>query len=340
MKKITALSVMASLCLQVTMLMFPLASAYAQQAPTSAPIKLRCSGGSGSTSPDTRTLKWWSEEVPKRTNSRVKVEMYIDAQLFKHDETPDAVISGAVEMGYGSLTTGFVGKNPVFEITSHWFLLNSFDAFKSSVPTVRPIMWSLFEKLRVKPLFIVYRGQAGILTKKAVREPADMKGLIMRSPEKPAVAAIQAYGATPAMIPTGEVYDAFAKGTIDGIQSTISTYWNRKWGERGKYLLIPVHFGPFCAFMNIKTWNSLPQDIQTVIMGVNTEAEELSSRFALQEDKEALENMKNLEVHTLTSGEVKQWAAPLQAVYANWLKTCEKAGFGTQARQVYDALRK
>ena len=70
-------------------------ASYGQRAPA-APIKLRYSNALPPKHNVSLDQKWWGKEVEKRSNGRIVVEVYQAAELYKHSEVPDAVITGAV----------------------------------------------------------------------------------------------------------------------------------------------------------------------------------------------------------------------------------------------------
>ena len=62
-----------------------------------------------------QNLLMFKEEVEKESKGDIKVEIYDSAQLYKDKEVPQAVGSGAIEMGVASLTR-YVGEIPAVDI--------------------------------------------------------------------------------------------------------------------------------------------------------------------------------------------------------------------------------
>ena len=69
-------------------------------------------------------LLLFKDEVEKNSNGAIEVQIYDSAQLYKDKEVPQAVGSGAIEMGVASLTR-FVGDIPAVDIFYQPFLFNS-----------------------------------------------------------------------------------------------------------------------------------------------------------------------------------------------------------------------
>jgi len=57
----------------------------------------------------------FKKEVEANTNGSLKIEIYPSAQLYKDKEVPQAVSSGAIEMGVASLTR-FAGTIPAVDL--------------------------------------------------------------------------------------------------------------------------------------------------------------------------------------------------------------------------------
>jgi C4-dicarboxylate-binding protein DctP len=60
-------------------------------------------------------LEAFEKEVEARSNGEIQVEIYPAAQLYKDSEVPQAVSSGAIEMGVASITQ-FAGTIPAVDI--------------------------------------------------------------------------------------------------------------------------------------------------------------------------------------------------------------------------------
>ncbi|MDH3913525.1 MAG: C4-dicarboxylate ABC transporter substrate-binding protein, partial [Rhodospirillales bacterium] len=62
-----------------------------------------------------QNLLVFKEEVEKTSNGEIEVQIYDSAQLYKDKEVPQAVGSGAIEMGVASITR-FAGTIPAVDI--------------------------------------------------------------------------------------------------------------------------------------------------------------------------------------------------------------------------------
>ena len=324
----------------VIFLMSLMTVSYGQQA-SAAPIKLRYSSALPPRHSVSLDQKWWGKEVEKRSNGRIVVEVYQAAELYKHSEVPDAVITGAVDMGLGSLGEAWPGRNPFFEVTQLWFLIRSSEQVEGDLDTIRNIVFPLFQKLGVKALHFWAFGEGGIWSRRKVSSAADVKGMRIRAPTQGDWVCIKALGGTAAQIPAGEMYDALTKGAIDGIRTGFESGFNRKLYEPAKYLSGPTQFTLYFAFMNPKVWNEMPKDLQDIVMEVSRETEARNFETSKKGDDRAKAKLKDLlDFHVFTTQEVGQWISVMQPVYDAWMEKATKAGSGAQAKQLYDLLKK
>ena len=78
-----------------------------------------------------QNLLMFKEEVEKNSNGEIVVEIYDSAQLYKDKQVPQAVGSGAIEMGTSSLTR-YVGDIPAVDIFYQPFMFNSDDMIRKA----------------------------------------------------------------------------------------------------------------------------------------------------------------------------------------------------------------
>lgn len=73
------------------------------------------------------------------------------------------------------------------------------------------------EYKRTVPLAVGVTAPTVIMSRqKPIRTPDDLQGLKIRVPSKVIAAAVEAYGATPVLMPANNVYTAMSTGVVDG----------------------------------------------------------------------------------------------------------------------------
>ena len=218
----------------------------------------------------------FKELVEKETNNRVVVEVYPSGQLYKPDQEGEALANGHIQMlnTAGGTPTKFVGEWEVFGLPTVWFStptnMDHTLAFEASEVCSKYITAKLEPKGIKFITFLPSCTSGGVSTaKKAVRKLEDFKGLKVHNPFGQAkFLFLKSLGATNLVIPQSELVMALSTGMVDGeygmIENTLTQGYPVKyvheWGG-----LMSGHGGA-CTLMNLAFWNSLPSDIQKIIM--------------------------------------------------------------------------
>lgn len=99
-----------------------------------------------------------------------------------------------------------------------------------------------------------------IMTKdKPIKSIADLKGLKLRTPSQMSARSISALGAVPVPMPITKLYNALARGTVDGVLVSPTVLHSFKIKEVTRYFASGIPFGssPMFIVMNKKSWNKL-----------------------------------------------------------------------------------
>jgi tripartite ATP-independent transporter DctP family solute receptor len=99
-----------------------------------------------------------------------------------------------------------------------------------------------------------------------VKSPADMKNMLIRTPENPVImATMRALGANPQPLAFNEVYMALQQGTYDGQENPIPIIYNNKLYEVQKFLSVTNHI---YSGMNValaeSTWRKMSANQQKI----------------------------------------------------------------------------
>lgn len=250
-------------------------SAACAPAPAPAPevIELTFAGFTPPGTLPAYNLDRWAEEVEKRTNGQVKVTVYHAASLLNPKNMMEGVIEGVADCGTMALAYT-PGRFPLLEI------VDQPHGWTHTVVSTR-VLWDLYQKFKpasfadVKVLFLytstVGKEAAGFYTKFPVRKIDDLKGHELRATGVGSK-ALELLGGTPVAMPMPEVYEALAKGIVEGVYTGFDILKGYKHAELVDYVTEAP--APPCSFygaMNLDTWNSLPKDVQDVIDGLGEE---------------------------------------------------------------------
>jgi tripartite ATP-independent transporter DctP family solute receptor len=280
-----------------------------------------------------------AKSIEEASKGKVKVETYPAGQLYKGNELFTAVRSGAVEMSMFALGT-FAMIDPMADIVYLPFVARDKEhMFKVLHGRVGKRLESGAEKSGTKILgyFAGSGGQYGTRAK-AIRKPEDFKGLKIRVPGALAAETVQALGAAPTTLAATEVYLALQRGTVDGSNFPLSSFYDRKLFEVLKYLTVAnVSFDPDAVLVNLKFWENLPADIQESIQKCTAQAE----KWVYDEETKVSANYKKMlgekgmEVIEIPKGEMANWGNAVKPVLDKFVSRV-----GSEGKDLTDYISK
>jgi TRAP-type transport system periplasmic protein len=102
---------------------------------------------------------------------------------------------------------------------------------------------------------------------KPIQTPDDMRGLKIRVPPSPLwTSMFEAFGSSPASINFNEVYSALQTKIVDGQENPLAIIATAKLYEVQKYCSLTNHmWDGFWFLANRRAWESLPDDVRTVV---------------------------------------------------------------------------
>src|SRR5437762_3050850 len=135
-----------------------------------------------------------------------------------------------------------------------------------------------------------------VTAKKEVKQPADLKGLKIRTiPTKVFVAAINSMGANATPMNFGEIYTSLQSGVLDGYEHTVATTISFKFNEVACCIALTRHLmDPTFLVFSLAEWNKLSPAEQAALQKAATDAARVVRQMAPQREGEALAQGKKL----------------------------------------------
>ena len=279
-------------------------------------------------------MERWKTEVEKRTAGKVKVDTYPGSTLLSAKNMFDGVIAGTADIG--CLATSYQpGAFPVVEAVDlplGW----------PNATVASATLWDLvdkykpkeFEKVKVLTMFTC--PPANIMSMKAVRSLADIKGYELRASGTGAK-ILELLGAAPVAMPQSDVPEALQKGVIKGNVSSLEVLKDFKYAEycRNATGNVNLFVVSFAVVMNPAKWNSLPDDVKKVFNDLGKEQAIWTGQYVDNHVKEALkwskETFKDFQVFNLSKDELSKWYTLLKPMNDRYLKDYEAKGIPTKA---------
>jgi len=211
----------------------------------------------------------WAKEIEKRTNGRVKINVFSSGTLTPADQTYDGAVKGISDIGM-SCFAYTRGRFPVMEVLD---LPMGYPNGRTATRVANDFFMKFKPKELdgVKVLYIHAHGPGLLHTLKPVQSLQEMKGMKIRSTGLSAK-VVEMLGAVPVVMPQGGTYEALQRGVVDGTFTPIETLKSWKQAEVIKYTTDSSGVGYTTAMfvvMNLKKWNALPKDIQEIFEAVS-----------------------------------------------------------------------
>ncbi len=270
-----------------------LAVAAAKPAPVYAQVELTYNLFFPVTHAHTLMATEWAKEIEKRTNGAVKIVMFPGGTLTPADQCYNGVVKGISDIGMGVAAYN-KGRFPLTEVLEmplgHKDGLQMTRLMNAFYKKFQPKEWS-----DTQVMYLHGYGPGMLHSKKAVANSQDIKGMKIRCTGTSAK-IVSALGAVPVAMPQTEVYDALEKGVAEGLLSPPEVLKGWRFAEVTNSTTISKGAGysmTFWVVMNKKKWQSLPQEVRTIIEKVNEEWIEKTGKGWDQMDAEGIEFAKS-----------------------------------------------
>jgi len=286
------------------------------------------------TTAEGKLMQEWADEVGKRTNGRVKVNVYPAQTLMPAAQIYDGVTKEVADIGY-SIFAYTKGRFPLTEVIDlpigyqnpavPAYLINAY--YKKFKPK---------ELDDVKVLFLEAHGRDIISTKKPIARLADIKGMKLRASGLSAK-VVNGLGASAVGLPITDTYDALSKGVVEGLVLDWGGILNWKMGDFVKNHVESPGVAATVAFftvMNKDKWNSLPPDIQATIEKLNEEwIPRVSKKWADWENMGKAELLKRGgKVINLSKEDNAEWVEHMKPILNEYVAASKAKGLpGDQA---------
>jgi C4-dicarboxylate-binding protein DctP len=285
----------------------------------------------------TRQYIEWAKLIEKNSKGDIKVEVYHSAQLYRDNEVIKAVQSGGIQSGCAFTMYMENQLVPALKVYMMPYLFRNVDetwnVYKSEVGAG----WKqTAERKGVKILAMVAMAspddQIIMTTKKPLKVPADIKGLVIRGASPEHAMAIKKWGAGPSFLSGAEVYMGLQRNIINGAMNSIATYVDRKLYEAAPYVIMtPISVVHTFIVMNKAFFDKLTPERQNIILQASSEIENNTVGFAKNILKESIEKAnKKGAIHIPTAAESLLWQEGMSDLW-------EEAAKGN--KDVLDALK-
>ena len=280
----------------------------------------------------------WSSKIKEQTNGRVEIDIFPAESLAKSQDMYNSLVGGICDIAAvltpfardqfplsGILLQPFGAPSFIDGVNMWTELYNKFPAMKAEFAQVQLLFsW-------------VSAPQILNFVKKQARVPADIKGMKLFSESASTLELFRLADATPVFSSITEAYMGLERGLAEGLTAPYPAL--RVFGliESTKHHLEISVGAPQClVIMNGRKWNSLPPDVQKIVMDLSQWASEAvcnANKAEVLDIKKQCEGLK----HTFavpTTEEYKLWSALFPQAVDKWIK--DEEAKGRPAKALYE----
>jgi TRAP-type C4-dicarboxylate transport system substrate-binding protein len=267
------------------------------------------------------TVKFFSNEVEKRTQGKIKFRIFAGSSLVPTNQFVTSVDKGVVDSAFA--VPGY--EQGLWPITASTYTFGAPNITYKKWRTVHDQVRDILNKnlnLNVVILSMPHVCNYALYSRKPLTGKVDdFKGLLLRGAGGSFDISLKAFGSSPVAIPAPEVYMALQKGTIDGAITIYSRYIEGKMYEVAPYFVVIPEGMTVCLqyfIINKGLWNSLTPDIQKVLLEVGTKTVAFCNDRSEASDKKIVAEILpklGIKIVTMSAEENKILLQKLVTVY-------------------------
>lgn len=320
----------AVLCATLSAIGLPLAA--------QAQTKLRFAHAGPDTSSQHLAALEFAKAVKERSQGKLEVQVFPASQLGNDATVIGAVRGGSIDMMMAG-SGNFAGLNSRFEVLDIPFLFRDRDhAYKAVDQQVGQELIKALEPSGLKQLAFWEVGFRSITTKnKAVRTPADVKGLKIRTQQNPVhVQAWKLLGTNPVPMPLSELYSALESGAVDAQEHPIEITHSAKFYEVQKHLTLTRHaFTAMPVVLNKAKFDALAPDLQKVLVDAANEAKQFQRNLNKKNEASIIAELRKSGMNVIENFD----PAPFKAAMGDELRKAHIAKNGPELLAAVEAIK-
>ncbi len=210
-----------------------------------------------------------ADDVYKRTNGSVKIEVYPSGQLGTQRDYIESAILGIIDIGYTSLAglenfePGFVLYDIPFTISSSQQAQKLWDSKYS-----KDIQKKLLDEKGIRMLCWLDMGPRNVYTTKEIRTAEDFSKLTMRLADvKGLIDLFDALDASPQVLAFSDIYTGMQTGVVNGFEIGLESTLSNNLQEVAKYCIETSHSYTLDGFfMSEKSFQQLTDEEQEIVL--------------------------------------------------------------------------
>ncbi|MDR0485342.1 MAG: TRAP transporter substrate-binding protein [Elusimicrobiota bacterium] len=306
-----------------------LAMLFAVSVTSQAAMKLRLAHFGSETSPAQVAAKQFADNVQRRTNGEITIEIYANNVLGGPPQILEQVLLGTLDMTLSGQDQ--IAKHvPLFDTVAIPFSISGYDHMDRVLdgPFKEWAAPAVLKKGAVMLSSWEWGFRQVTNSKRRILKPEDVAGLKIRTPPAMAYqAAMEALGANVQTIDFSELVMAMRQGVVDGEENPIGTIYDLKIYESQKYIsIINYLYSSMVHLVNAKTWKKLTPEQQKIIQEESDAARLVHRKLVRDNEAKQIADMKK-KGNIIDYPDLKPFQAKMGPAYEKIKKNVGAANF-------------
>jgi TRAP-type transport system periplasmic protein len=240
-----------------------------------AKVSVRLGDTVAESNPEIAAEKFFGDRLAALTKNKYQVKVFPNGTLGDHNRMNEQVRAGTLQMTK-TLFANLTAFDKRLGVLSLPYAYTRQEDFLAAIDgEMGKQCAAILESYGLVVLGYFGTGSRNVYNKKrAIRTPADLKGLRIRVPQDPvAIDAFNAFGAQATPLAATEVYSALQQGVIDAAENNPIYYVTSKQVEEARYWSWTRHqFGVDALLVSKKWLDSVPKADQDAIRTAGRQA--------------------------------------------------------------------
>lgn len=291
---------------------------HVRRAEAQSPITMRFAHFGADDHPSNIAAKQFAENVKKRTNGAVTINIFPNNALGSPPEMTEQTKLGVIDMSLP--TEGQLDKyEKGFGTAMLPFAFRDYDHVHKVLDSQPCMEW--FTGMAEKQGFVMlshweYGFRNLTNNKRPVNAPDDVKGMKIRTPPEIQLGAcVEALGAIVTQIAFPELYMALSQGVVDGEENPIAVIFFNKYYEVQKHLALTRHvYNNMIHVVSARSWAKLSKPQQEIFREESKAAGQLMRQRIAKEEEEQIKKLAGFKMQ-ITKPDLAAFKAKMEPAY-------------------------
>jgi TRAP-type transport system periplasmic protein len=291
---------------------------HVHRASAQSPLTMRFAHYGAEDHPSNIAAKQFAENVNKRTNAAIVVNIFPNNSLGSPPEQLEQTKLGAIDMSVP--TQGALDKYvKAFGACEVPFAFRDYDHAHRVLDSDAVLGW-LSPLAEQQGFIILSNWEYGFRnltnSRKPINSPDDVKGMKIRTPPEIQISAsIEALGGVVTQIAFPELYLALSQGVVDGEENPIAVIFFNKYYEVQKHLALTKHiYNNMIHTMSARAYAKLSKEQQNIFREESASAGNTMRRLIVSQEAEQLKKLGELGMQ-ITTPDLAPFKEKMQSAY-------------------------